>query len=80
MELKNTPTRFGRIDLLAELAGRSGWPMKRHRDGKNAPVRIEAPVRLGSTKVTRVEGAEYKFKNGHITIHPAATDFTVFWG
>jgi hypothetical protein len=78
-ELRNTPTKFGRVNFLAEPTAGKGWQMKVHREGENAPLRIEAPSILGRARFTRIEGATQKTENGRIVIDPAATDFTVFW-
>jgi hypothetical protein len=77
--LKNTPTKFGRINFLAEPTDGNGWRMKVHREGENAPSRIEAPSILGRARFTRIEGATQKIEDGRVVIDPAATDFTVFW-
>ncbi len=77
--LKNTPTKFGRINFLAEPTDSKGWRMKVHREGENAPLRIEAPSILGRAKFTRIEGATHKIENDRLLIDPDAADFTVFW-
>lgn len=77
--LKNTPTKFGRINFLAEPTDGKGWRMHVHREGENAPSRIESPSILGPARFKRVEGTTQKIEDGRIVIDPAATDFTVFW-
>lgn len=66
MVLENTPTRFGRINFLAEPTGEKGWRMKVHREGGNAPSRIEAPLLLGTARFTHTEGATQQIEKDRV--------------
>jgi len=81
IQLKGTPTRFGRIDLALEpLDARTGWRLEFSRGQGQAPGRITLPARLGATvNSAKVEGAEIRREGESIVVNPQAQRWSAFW-
>jgi hypothetical protein len=76
--LRNSPTRFGRIDLDLEPAGARGWRLQFKRSAGTAPVSVSLPVAIGTLRVQEVVGAGSKSNLEVVEIDPAATKWEAF--
>jgi len=80
--LLQTPTRFGRISLMAEPSGARGWKVRFAR-GKSSepPQTVEVPETLGKgISLARVDGAAKRNAvTGIVTLDPAADTWTAYW-
>ncbi len=81
IQLKGTPTRFGRVDLALEpLDPRAGWRLDFSRAQGEAPERITLPARLGGTvDFTKVEGAEVRREGESVIVNPQTQRWSAFW-
>ncbi len=81
IRLTQSPTRFGRVSLDLEPLDRGrGWRLVYRRGTGPAPARLEAPVKLGKFKASRVEGSTMKLQGtGTLLVSPEQNDWTVFW-
>ena len=81
IQLKGTPTRFGRVDLTLEpLDARSGWRLEFSRGQGETPERITLPAQLGATvDFAKVEGAETRREGERIIVNPQAQRWSAFW-
>jgi hypothetical protein len=71
--LENSPTRFGRIDLQFEPAGR-GWHVRFSRQQGPQPESVQLPETIGGLRVAKVSVAFRKVQ-GTIEIDPAAKNW-----
>ncbi len=81
--LSQTPTRFGRISLIAEPSGARGWRVRFEREkSPQPPETVEIPETLGEgLSLARLEGAAKRnAEAGTITIDPDADSWTAHWG
>ena len=76
--LRNSPTRFGRIDLSFEPAGR-GWRAKFQRREGPVPGSITVPAVIGNLHFDRVIGTGSWQQNDSVNIDPAAKSWEAFW-
>ncbi len=76
--LRNSPTRFGRIDLELEPAGTRGWRLQFNRAEGPVPSSVLLPGTIGALRVNRVAGANFKNVAGSVQIDPAARKWEAF--
>jgi hypothetical protein len=77
--LENTPTRFGRISLSAELMGKQGWQIRFRREGSRAPATVELAADLLSGRTPRLEGAMYRLEGDRLLIDPEKPEWKLSW-
>jgi hypothetical protein len=70
--LRNSPTRFGRIDLELEPSAGRGWRLRFERGEGPFPTSISLPRAIGTWRVQQVTGAGSKSMGGILEIDPAA--------
>ncbi len=80
-ELRQTPTRFGRLSLHLEPLGvRRGWKLQFTREPGPMPHEVQLPVTLGSRlRFSRLEGAVAKTIADRVEIDPAARSWSAYW-
>jgi len=76
--LRNSPTRFGRIDLELEPADGRGWRLRFDRDAGPPPSVVSLPRAVGALQVEKVIGAGSRVTGDVVEVDPAATRFQVF--
>jgi hypothetical protein len=76
--LRNSPTRFGRIDLELEPAGARGWRLRFDRAEGPVPSSVLLPGTIGALRMNRVAGANFKVAAGVVQIDPAARKWEAF--
>jgi hypothetical protein len=76
--LRNSPTRFGRIDLELEPAGARGWRLRFNRAEGPVPSSVLLPGIIGALRANRVAGANFKTGAGTVQIDPAARKWEAF--
>ncbi len=69
--LRNSPTRFGRINLELEAAGKREWRLRFDRGDGPAPSSISLPKTIGGFHVGKVVGAASKLQDENVEIDPA---------
>lgn len=77
--VRDSPTRFGRIRLTFEPAGKQGWRLQFERDRGPAPVSVTVPETIADLHINSVSGASYKKETGRIEIDPTALRWEAFW-
>jgi len=77
--LQNSPTRFGRINLELEPAGRGRWRLQFGRDGGPPPSYVSLPRTIGGLKVEGVIGAGSKVTDDVVEVDPAANKWDAFF-
>ena len=77
--LKQTPTRFGRVNIELTPRG-AGWQLKFERGSGPAPRAVRLPASLAGLKFGRVTGAPAKPGPLGIEIDPTAGAWTAEWG
>ena len=77
--LKQTPTRFGRLNLELTPEG-AGWRLKFERGPGPAPRSVRLPATLAGLKLARVKGATSKAGTLGIEVEPSAGAWTAEWG
>jgi hypothetical protein len=65
--LRNSPTRFGRIDLEFEPAGAQGWRLRFERSEGPSPSSISLPAVVGPLRVQEVIGAGSKISGSKVS-------------
>jgi len=70
--LRNSPTRFGRINLELEPAGARGWRLRFNRGDGPSPSSISLPQAIGAVRVQKVVAAGSKVSSGVVEVDPAA--------
>jgi hypothetical protein len=70
--LRNSPTRFGRIDLELEPAGARGWRLRFNRNEGPAPASISLPRSVGQFQLQEVMGGGSKITGAIVEVDPAA--------
>ncbi len=76
--LRNSPTRFGRIDLELEPAGAHGWLLRFNRAEGPSPSSLLLPSAIGALRVNGVAGANFKLAARVVQIDPAARKWEAF--
>ena len=81
MQIRSSPTRFGRIDLTLEPARRnSDWHLTFQRAAGPAPSRVVLPAHLGwKLQFMTAQGAGVQRENDHILIEPQALKWEAKW-
>ena len=78
--LDETPTRFGRVNLLAEpLDGRRGWRLKFTRGAGPAPAAVHVPEGLGPWMFSSASGAGFTRQPGIVRIDPQSGAWEAIW-
>ncbi|MGO8797174.1 MAG: hypothetical protein ACLQLC_20330 [Candidatus Sulfotelmatobacter sp.] len=75
--LRNSPTRFGRIDLELEPMTGGGWRLEFNRDAGPAPTSVSLPRSIGKLRVEVVH-AGAKVRNESMEIDPAIRRWEAF--
>jgi hypothetical protein len=75
--LRNSPTRFGRIDLELEPAGARGWRLRFDRTEGPSPSSISLPTSVGQLRVREVIGAGSKIAGNVVEVDPVARKWEV---
>jgi hypothetical protein len=70
--LKNSPTRFGRIDLELEPLGARGWRLRFARDTGPPPSSLSIPRTIGGLQVKEVTSAGSKTTGEVVEVDPSA--------
>jgi hypothetical protein len=70
--LRNSPTRFGRIDLEFEPAGARGWRLRFDRSEGPSPSSVSLPAVVGQLRVQEVIGAGSKVTGEIVEVDPVA--------
>ena len=70
--LRNSPTRFGRIDLEFEPAGTRGWRLRFDRSEGPSPSSVSLPAVVGQLRVQEVIGAGSKVTGEIVEVDPVA--------
>jgi hypothetical protein len=68
--LRNSPTRFGRINLELEPYGAQGWRLSFDRGSGLSPSSVSLPANIGALHVKEVIGAGSKINGGIVEIDP----------
>ncbi|HEY3929074.1 MAG TPA: hypothetical protein VGL89_11910 [Candidatus Koribacter sp.] len=69
-ELKESPTRFGRINLKLENLDARRWRVKFERPEGPAPKTVTLPTRIGEARMGKVTGAESKPAGATVEVDP----------
>jgi hypothetical protein len=77
--LKQTPTRFGRLNLELTPQG-AGWRLKFERGTGPAPRLVRLPATLAGLKLKAVQSAAAKQGATSVDIDPKAGSWTAEWG
>lgn len=75
--LRNSPTRFGRIDLSLEPATSGQWRVRFHRGAGPAPVSVSMPRTVGKRTVQDIS-AHSRAGGAVIEIDPAANEWELY--
>jgi hypothetical protein len=70
--LRNSPTRFGRINLELEPAGKRGWRLRFDRGEGPSPSSVSLPRSVGQLRVQEVIGGGSKVTGERVEVDPAA--------
>jgi len=76
--LRNSPTRFGRIDLELEPRGVRGFHLSFNRGEGPSPSSLSLPGVIGALKLNDVAGASSRVTGGAVQIDPAARKWEAF--
>ncbi len=76
--LRNSPTRFGRIDLEFEPAGARGWRLRFERREGPSPSSISLPRGVGQLRVQEVIGGGSKVIGEIVEVDPLARKWEAF--
>ena len=77
--LRESPTRFGRINLAFEPAGTARWRLQFERAGGPMPSTVVVPETVAGLRIERITGAQHKNRSGRMEVDPAAANWEVFW-
>jgi hypothetical protein len=77
--LKNSPTRFGRINLVLESASTAKLHAQFTRDSGPLPRSVVLPTSIGSHRFVRVSGANSRVSHEVVEIDPAAKTWEALW-
>jgi len=73
--LRNSPTRFGRIHLELEPLDTHGWRLRFARETGPAPSSVSMPRMIGSLQVKEVTAAGSKIARGVVEVDPTAKEW-----
>lgn len=76
--LRNSPTRFGRIDMEIEPAGARGWRLRFERSEGPSPSSISLPTTIGVLQVQEVRNASSRVASDVVEVDPAARKWEAF--
>ncbi len=76
--LRNSPTRFGRIDLELEPTGARGWRLRFDRGEGPSPSSISLPGNIGQLRVQEVIGGGSKITGEIVEVDPLATKWEAY--
>jgi len=76
--LRNSPTRFGRIDLELEPGGARGWRLRFNRGDGPSPSSISLPQAIGTLRVQGVVAAGSRISGGIVEVDPAVRKWEAF--
>lgn len=81
ISIVQSPTRFGRVNLLLEpLDRRRGWRLKFARGSGPAPGSLQIPATLGSAwRFAKVAGADAARQGNRLLVTPDSTQWAVEW-
>jgi hypothetical protein len=77
--LRESPTRFGRINLVFEPAGATRWRLQFERAGDPMPATIAVPETVAGLRFEKMTGAQYKKMSGRVEVDPAVPRWEAFW-
>ena len=77
--LKNSPTRFGRIDLTLGESREHVWRVRFERDAGPVPASVTLPSVMGGVKFHGVRGAASKIVRDVVELDPAARSWEAFF-
>jgi hypothetical protein len=78
-KLQNSPTRFGRINLVLERASTRTWRAQFERASGPTPRSVVIPTRIGSHRFERISNAHSTVNGEGIAIDPEAKTWELFW-
>jgi hypothetical protein len=78
--LRDSPTRFGRINLAFEPAGARRWRLQFERAQGPVPASVAIPETIGNLSIAEISKAPYKKEFGKIEVDPEAMRWEAFWG
>ncbi|HXX00248.1 MAG TPA: hypothetical protein VEJ00_03465, partial [Candidatus Acidoferrales bacterium] len=76
--LRNSPTRFGRIDLELEPAGVRGLRLRFARANGPSPVSVSLPQAIGALRVREVVAAGSKIAGEVVEVDPVVREWEAF--
>ena len=76
--LKNSPTRFGRIELELGPAGGRGWRLQFERHEGPVPSSISLPRAIGRLQAKKVTGAGSKITGDVVEVDPSVRKWEAF--
>jgi hypothetical protein len=81
LQVVQSPTRFGRLDLSLEPLDRhAGWRCTFHRDTGPAPANVQVPATLGTgLAFSTIKGAEARRQGDTLVVTPNAAAWEVVW-
>jgi len=81
LEVVQSPTRFGRIDLSLEpLDSHDGWRLRFRRGTGPDPANVELPATLGSGwSFANIADAEARRQGNTLRVTPSVTSWEVVW-
>lgn len=77
--LRESPTRFGRVNLAFEPAGAARWCLQFERAGGPMPSIVVVPETIAGLRIEKIAGAQYKNRSGKVEVDPAASRWEAFW-
>jgi hypothetical protein len=77
--LRDSPTRFGRINLALEPAGPPGWRLQFERARGPVPASIAIPETIGKLSIAKLNGVAYKKVSGRIEVDPKTPRWEAYW-
>jgi hypothetical protein len=76
--LRNSPTRFGRIDVELEPAGARGWRLRFARARGPSPASVSLPQAIGALRVQEVVAAGSKIAGEVVEVDPVVREWEAF--
>jgi len=77
--LRDSPTRFGRINLAFEPAGARRWRLQFERTHGPLPASVSIPETIADLSFAEISKAPYKKELGKIEVDPEAPRWEAFW-
>jgi hypothetical protein len=81
LQIRSSPTRFGRLDLTLEpLTRNSGWRLKYKRASGPAPSNLILPARLGRQfQFSAITGTGSRTEGGRVLVETGASSWEAVW-